>query len=409
MVEGALARGKVEREVGLPVGDRPAGRGVDVPVVRHQRVADGLRSAPVHFARDRDRKLGVVPGVTARGGLCRPVVEPRAPVVAQRFQHPEAPRRAALRLNHRVLRQRDEQVQHRVMIQPVSTADLLGVLEAERPGEDRQPPEQLLLVRGQQRVAGLDRRLERTAPAEDAEAVLEPLGDRGRRKRAHARGGKLNRERQAIDPVADLGDGVALGGVGDPVRPCRGGALHEQPLGGVRVERPYGHDRLAGEPQRPAAGHEDENAAARCSQLAGDGSQGRHEVLRVVEDDQQSGTAQPFAHDPEGVAVAVFAAGADPADAERIPDRGVDLVGTAQRPEVDEPRAVGHLVEQRPGRLRGEGRLTDAGGADERDEPVLAERARHGREVAVAPDDGRDPGADVGRVRRGSSGTSSSA
>ena len=68
-----------------------------------------------------------------------------------------------------MLGQRDEQVEHGVAVESVVAADLFGVLEPERPGEHRQPPEQLLLVGGQQRVAGLDRRLQRAAAAEHAE------------------------------------------------------------------------------------------------------------------------------------------------------------------------------------------------------------------------------------------------
>ena len=87
-------------------------------------------------------------------------------------------------------------------------------------------------------------------------------------------------------------------------------------------------------------------------------------MLGVVEDDEQAGAVEALAQDPERVAVADLVAGADAAHAERAADGGEHLAGGAQRAELDEPGAVGHAGEQRAGRLGGERRLADAGGAD---------------------------------------------
>jgi hypothetical protein len=180
-------------------------------------------------------------------------------------------------------------------------ADVLGVLEPERPGEDREPPEQLLLVLGQQRVARVNRRLQSAPAPEDAEAPLEALGDRGGRERPQPAGGQFDRQRQTVE-ATDLGDGRALGGVGDPVGERRASALQEQLLGGAGVERAHRHDRLAGDAERPAACHEDAHVAARGREVADYGTEVGDKMLGPVEHHEQPGGAEALAEDAEGVA-----------------------------------------------------------------------------------------------------------
>ena len=312
------------------------------------------------------RELGEVRGVTARGRLRRALVEPRAAMVAQRLEHPEAPRRAALGLDHRVLRQRDEQVEHGVAVEPVAAADVLGVLEPERPGEHRQPPEQLLLVGGQQRVAGLDRRLERAAAAEHAEAVRRAaLGDRGGRQRAHARGGELDRQRQAVDPAADPGDRVALGGVGDPVGPRRGGALPG--TAPRRLSAASGRTGTTASPAKPSGRRlvtSTLTPSPVAASVARDGAEVGDEVLGVVEDDEQPGAVEALAQDPERVAVAVLVAGADAAHAQRAATAGSTSPAERSGASSTSQAPSGMASSSARAASRGERRLADAGGAD---------------------------------------------
>ena len=68
-------------------------------------------------------------------------------------------------------------------VEAVARADLLGRLQLEAAGEDREPAEQQLLVRLEQVVAPLERRGQRLLPgrrgvaaaAQQAEAVVEPV------------------------------------------------------------------------------------------------------------------------------------------------------------------------------------------------------------------------------------------
>ena len=230
-------------------------------------------------------------------------------------------------------------------------------------------------------------------------AALEPLGDRGRGERPQPRGGQFDRQRQAVDAATDLGDGLALGRVGDPVGERRASALHEQLLGGGGVERAHGHDRLAGDAERPAARHEHAHIAARGREVADHGPEVGDQMLGPVEHHEQPGGAEPLPEDAEGVAV-TLAARADATDAERVADRGEDLAGGAQRSELHEPGAVGRAVQQRAGRLGGERGLADARRADQRHDPVRAQGRGERRELALASDDARHPGAHVGGMLR---------
>ena len=110
------------------------------------------------------------------------------------------------------------------------------VCDRRRPaaGEHRQPAQQPVVVLGQEVPAPVDERVERllardrgpAAAGEQPEPVTEPLRDVVRRHRRDPRRGELDRERDPVEPPADLRDrrdvGIASGR-------CRGGALHEQP------------------------------------------------------------------------------------------------------------------------------------------------------------------------------------
>ena len=82
------------------------------------------------------------------------------------------------------------------------------------PCEDGEAREERLLVGAEQVVAPVDRRAERLlargqvarAAGEEVEALLEPGEQRLRGEQLGARGGELDREREAVEADADLGD-----------------------------------------------------------------------------------------------------------------------------------------------------------------------------------------------------------
>jgi hypothetical protein len=107
-------------------------------------------------------------------------------------------------------------------------ADVLGRVQAEAAGEDRQPVPQQPFGRGAQLVAPVDQRAQRAlvrpggpaASGEQREGVFQPVRRLFDGERAQPGGGQFDGERQPVaEPVGDMeadGRGVAygLGGLG---------------------------------------------------------------------------------------------------------------------------------------------------------------------------------------------------
>jgi hypothetical protein len=83
--------------------------------------------------------------------------------LAQHLQQRVAGRRRRVVVVHdqRLLDQRPQQSRHPLGVELLVSGDSHGVVGGERPGEDREPGEQTLLVGRQQLVGPLDERLER--------------------------------------------------------------------------------------------------------------------------------------------------------------------------------------------------------------------------------------------------------
>ena len=288
-----------------------------------------------------------------------------------------------------MVHERHQQLEHVLPREAVAGRHGLSVLELEAAREDRQAAVELLLSAREQGVAGLDRGVERAA-AEHREALVEPLGDRGRRQRAQAAGGELEREREPAEPPADRRH---VAGVDLESGPGGGGALLEQTVGGGLAQRRDGDDRLAGHAERPPAGDEHADARSRRGEVADHRSELGHEVLAAVEDKQHVRVLQPLADDGERVAVPLT----DAAQPERRGRGQHDVVSAPQRRELDQPRAARRVP--CPRRLPGQCRLADAAGPDERHDPVLGQRRAEQREVLVPPDDARHPASEVARRR----------
>ena len=94
----------------------------------------------------------------------------------------------------------------------VGVANLLGRVDVEAPGEDRQPAEQLLLVVGEKVVAPVDRRAERSLPfgrvagaaAEEGQALLQAFLKLGGCEDPRPGGRELDCEREIVQPATDL-------------------------------------------------------------------------------------------------------------------------------------------------------------------------------------------------------------
>ncbi len=95
----------------------------------------------------------------------------------------------------------------------VGLAHLLGGFERATASEDGEAREELLLDRGEQVVAPLDggsqgplAGIRVTAALQQIESLGDALKELGRRQDRHTRGRKLDREGQAFEAVAELGD-----------------------------------------------------------------------------------------------------------------------------------------------------------------------------------------------------------
>ena len=93
-------------------------------------------------------------------------------------------------------------------------ADGLDSFELAAADEDRQPSEQASLVFEEEVVAPVHDGTQRLlagqrgagAAGEQRVVVVEPLGQRGQGEDSEAGGGKLNGQRQAVEPTADAAD-----------------------------------------------------------------------------------------------------------------------------------------------------------------------------------------------------------
>src|SRR5512142_2859889 len=131
----------------------------------------------------------------------------------------------------------DHDVENVAAFDPLAAGDRLGGFHEEAAREDADALEDELFLPGEEVVAPVDRGAERLLPydvllavaGQQAEAVLEPVEDLPGREGAAAGRGELDRERDAVEPPADLADNGRVG----PSDHERGvdceGALAEEP------------------------------------------------------------------------------------------------------------------------------------------------------------------------------------
>ena len=129
--------------------------------------------------------------------------------------------------------------------------------------------------------------------------ILEPFGQRRRVEHAEPARRKLQRERQSVKPLDDLGDRQRVRIGEREVRPDRRGTVDEQPhrfrrdeLSSIaspfpcgKLQRRHSVLMLAREPQRDAARRQHLQTGRRVEEVA-DRRAAVHELLEVVEHDQ---------------------------------------------------------------------------------------------------------------------------
>ena len=193
---------------------------------------------------------------------------------------------------------------------PVTSADSGGVGGRERAGEDTQRRQQPLLLGPEQVVAAAHDVHERAAAGVGHAVRLgreqgRPLiDDLAQRQGADPAGDQLDRQRQAVQPAAQLGDDpgrdVGAGEAGQPL--LRPG--HEQPDGIRRRDIADGRGRggtrhrrhrpaqLARDAQHRPAGHHDAQPWHRAEQPADQRPDLLAQVLGAVQDEQARGRRQ---------------------------------------------------------------------------------------------------------------------
>ena len=140
--------------------------------------------------------------------------------LAHRLQQPVAATAGAvLHDHHGLLDETAEGLDRREGVEGLEAADDPDRSQIEPAAEHRQPGEEHPAVRVEQVVRPLDRRPQRPVAlhpgpptgGEEPETVVEQGRDVGRGEALHPRRGQLDRQRNAVEPPADLLDGEPVG------------------------------------------------------------------------------------------------------------------------------------------------------------------------------------------------------
>ena len=355
-----------------------------------------------------------VAGVDRRclGGLGQALLR----VVADRLEHAIA-RLARRRFGQeqRLVDEPLEEVEHLVGDDGAAGRHRLGRLEGERPREHREPGEQRALGVGQQVEAPvhggakrpMTRQCRAAAPGQQAEAMVEPGGDLGRRQGANPGRRELDRQRDAVETVADLHDRLCVlgsspkpGSIARPrSRKRRTASEAESCCELVRRQRAdqcrqrhrgNGHEALTAHAERLPAGGDDAEVGAAAQERVGYLHDGVEDVLAVVEDHERRPVGDSR-HDGRDRAVHGW----------REPQGRGDRIGherlVVERRELDEPDAAGILVDQVRAHLQGEAGLAHASRAGQGQQRGGGQALLHVGELLASADEAREL---VGQVVR---------
>ena len=190
------------------------------------------------------------------------------------------------------------------------------------------------------------------------EAVGEPVEERLGREQLRPGGGELERERQAVEPFAELHDGVRGGDVG----PHGLRALAEERHGLVADERREVELGLALDPQRLAARREQPQSGDGGDELGERTGGVGQELLEVVADHVRASFA-----DAGGDRRRIRRRRAEP-----VGHRRQDELRVPERRERDEDRSSLRVVAEQARELDREARLAGSSRADDREHPRVA-------------------------------------
>ncbi len=350
--------------VAVPRGDRVPERHAKVVVVAveaFEPLALVGAAEPILGAR---HQLDVGAGVPVTDGAC--VLELFERVLTDGLEHAEP----AVGTGQQAL-----VGERRDPVERLEPAHRLGGFEREAAGEHAELREQPLGLRFEQVIAPADRGAQRLlalrrvagAAAEQIEPAREPVEDVLRREDLDPRRRELDRQRESVEPAADLLDDA--GRVVEQARVDGAGAALEQRdgrLGGQRAEREL---VLGGEMERRAARHHELRARRRVQDRVERG-RGVEQLLEVVHDDQQLA-------------------------ARRLADRRLQLrthqARIVQRGERHEPRALREPLTEPVCELQREPRLADPARPGQREQPHVrvGQHARGDLQILLAPEQRR--------------------
>ncbi len=268
-----------------------------------RRAARPPRRCGVGLLDDREEVVRV--RRADRGELAR-LGQALDPVLADRLEHPVARGRRVDDLQQRAVDQRGEEVED------LARASRRGrprrSAASRPPGKTASRSASARSALGQQVPAPVDDGAQRAvarqrgaaAAGEQPEAIVEAPGDLLGRQRAQAGGGELDRQRQAVQPAADLddrGDVLRVDGEAGRRRRAAVGEQLDRRMGerlvdaGVRAGPGQRRDLdqpLADDAQRLAAGRQDaQRAGSAPSSSSASGGDVADQVLAVVEDDER--------------------------------------------------------------------------------------------------------------------------
>ena len=325
--------------------------------------------------------------------------------LADRHQHAEAGLASDFRLAHQALL--DERAQDLEDVAPElasGTADRLDLREHSTGDEDTDPREESTLGDLEKIPAPLDRAAERPLAfgeipggrGKNVQPLPQLRQHRLRREDLYASGRELDRERKAVQPVDDLGDGCGVVRSHAEVGPHRHRALHEEPDGvglredlerresfGVRkIQRRHRELLLAGDAERRPARRDHLEAGTRSEQLADDRS-GRKDLLEVVEHEQHPLSLDVIEHARKRHLRAAHL------HTEGLRDRRRNELRIADRRERDEESAVAECRRRLLGDAERQSGLSGPSGPGQRDESRFLEEPLPFGDLALAADEAR--------------------
>jgi hypothetical protein len=214
------------------------------------------------------------------------LIEPVLRKLAHRFQHREAV----------VVPANETELEESRDIARVRSTDLLGSLARPPAAKDREAGEQVLLRLVEQVVAPGDCGRQRALPGrrvptagQDRQMSFQPVGKLRCIRAARPRGGELQGEREAVEPLTDPADGRTVPEAGIHFT----GPLDEQGGRVVEWERLHAVLAFAPDPERDATRHEQRRVPRALEEIHD--RRGRLEqVLEVVEHEQQALALQPI-------------------------------------------------------------------------------------------------------------------